>query len=185
MLMQITTNLWLSSMNMTLTVGLLGIEVISSAIYFLNIKNSKSFYLLSCFVICIIILSLHILLNKSPILWILNLTLRDWSTVKLLIFWMFCIGIAVLIINNQTTYARKASTSIRKIFHLLTVVVYVPGLLYGCSLLYFASGVMLCIFFVLEEHLLHHFILIFNKTLWFVLNQSKRPGNGHYLELDA
>lgn len=38
----------------------------------------------------------------------------------------------------------------RKIFHLLIVLVFVPGLVYQCALLYIATGIALAIFVVLE-----------------------------------
>lgn len=38
----------------------------------------------------------------------------------------------------------------RKIFHLLIVLVYVPGIVYECALLYLATGVALAVFVVLE-----------------------------------
>ncbi|XP_018566996.1 dolichol kinase [Anoplophora glabripennis] len=132
-------------------IRLLGIGIIASVAYFFHLRRTSSFYLLTCFVIIfVIILPLQILLNRNPLLWILNLVLTDLSTLKLVIYWSFCSGTAVLAVSNQIVYAKKASTGMRKIFHLLAVAVYIPGLLYRCSFLYLASGVMLGIFFLLE-----------------------------------
>lgn len=44
----------------------------------------------------------------------------------------------------------RATTSTRKLFHLLTVLVYVPGLLYERTLLYLASGIIMGLFVFLE-----------------------------------
>lgn len=56
-------------------------------------------------------------------------------------------GITVL---WHTKKNESTSTSIRKIFHVLTVLVFLPGLIYQCSFLYVASVVMLAILCVLE-----------------------------------
>lgn len=44
----------------------------------------------------------------------------------------------------------QSSTSIRKIFHVLIILVFVPGLIYQCTLLYVASILMLAVFIMLE-----------------------------------
>ncbi|CAH1285331.1 unnamed protein product [Diabrotica balteata] len=131
--------------------GLLGILAIAVCSYYFKIKNTVPFYTISSVIIVgVIIIPLHILLQRSPILWILNQMVEDLSMVKLMLYWLFCTGIAILAISNQIFYAQKASTSTRKVFHLLAVVVYIPGLLYRCSFLYLASGVVLGIFLALE-----------------------------------
>lgn len=46
--------------------------------------------------------------------------------------------------------SRSSSTRIRKFFHVLIVLVFVPGLIYQCSLLFAAAGMMLAAFVLLE-----------------------------------
>ncbi|KAG5885892.1 hypothetical protein JTB14_019151 [Gonioctena quinquepunctata] len=131
--------------------GLLGIAVIAWLSYFFSLNGVKSFYFMACLVISfVILLPLHILLKGSPVLWIIYQMFDDWSMIKLMVYWVFCSVIAVLAIRKQIFYGEKATTSTRKIFHLLAVVVYIPGLLYRCSFLYLASGVVGGIFCVLE-----------------------------------
>uniref|UniRef100_A0A182TV54 dolichol kinase n=1 Tax=Anopheles melas TaxID=34690 RepID=A0A182TV54_9DIPT len=50
----------------------------------------------------------------------------------------------------QFNYGRRTTTATRKVFHLLIVLVYGPGLWYQCRLLYLASGLMLAVLIVLE-----------------------------------
>ncbi|XP_057654166.1 dolichol kinase [Diorhabda carinulata] len=131
--------------------GLLGIGMIAYISYLFAIRSTIIFYTVFIGIITtIIIIPLHILLQRSPVLWIYDQMTEDWTTIKLILYWIFCSGIAVLAISNQIFYARKASTGTRKIFHLLAVAVYIPGLLYRCSFLYLASGVVLGIFIALE-----------------------------------
>lgn len=131
--------------------GLLGIGTIAFTSYLFRIKSTINFYIVCVGIITIvIIIPLHVLLQRSPVLWIFYQITEDWSMIKLIIYWIFCSGIAVLAISNQIFYARKASTGTRKIFHFLAVAVYIPGLLYRCSFLYLASGVVLGIFIALE-----------------------------------
>ncbi|XP_056637122.1 dolichol kinase [Diorhabda sublineata] len=131
--------------------GLLGIGMIAYISYLFAIGSTIIFYTVFIGIITtIIIIPLHILLQRSPVLWIYDQMTEDWTTIKLILYWIFCSGIAVLAIINQIFYARKASTGTRKIFHLLAVAVYIAGLLYRCSFLYLASGVVLGIFIALE-----------------------------------
>lgn len=69
------------------------------------------------------------------------------------IAWSVLSVIAAVVIQQKIVGAQKASTITRKVFHLLAIPVYVPGLLYHCSFLYLASGVVLGIFIVLEVRL--------------------------------
>lgn len=53
-------------------------------------------------------------------------------------------------VSWQIKKNRKSSTAIRKVFHILIVLVYVPGLIYQCYFLYVASVVIFAILIVLE-----------------------------------
>lgn len=54
---------------------------------------------------------------------------------------MALVGATVFVICWQLRFSGQASTRVRKAFHFLIVLVYVPGLLYECAFLYIASGV--------------------------------------------
>ncbi|KAJ8985328.1 hypothetical protein NQ317_008358 [Molorchus minor] len=131
--------------------GLLGCGLIGISVYYVGIRSAKAFYLTAVLLLTFtVFVPLHILLDESPIWWIFNQILGNMSTLKLVIYWSFCAGIAVLAVSNQIFYARKASTGMRKVFHILSLVVFIPGLLYKCSFLYLASGVVVGIFLALE-----------------------------------
>jgi dolichol kinase len=53
-------------------------------------------------------------------------------------------------VNWHTSKNRQSSTTMRKIFHILIVAVYLPGLVYQCYLLFVASVIILAILIVLE-----------------------------------
>lgn len=76
--------------------------------------------------------------------------IKKYFQFRLITYWVACCITAVMAVNKQIKEAKKASTIIRKIFHILSVAVFLPGLLYKCSLTYLASGVVLGIFIMLE-----------------------------------
>ncbi|XP_049821619.1 dolichol kinase [Aethina tumida] len=144
-----TSNMQISTL--IIQVGLLGIGTIAGCCYLMKPRSPVAFYTMASLIVCgVIFLPLHVLLNRSPLLWIIQTMFYDMSSIKLVLYWSFCSGTAVLAISNQIYYAKKASTSQRKVFHLLAVSVFVPGLLFKCSFLYLSSGVVLGIFFALE-----------------------------------
>lgn len=58
--------------------------------------------------------------------------------------------LAVITVAYFSIKNLQSSTSVRKIFHVLIILVFVPGLIYQCSLLYVASVLMLAVFIMLE-----------------------------------
>ncbi|XP_026686767.1 dolichol kinase [Diaphorina citri] len=94
--------------------------------------------------------SLVYIVPSLRILWIIQLLLADTHTVLLVIYWVACVLIAIAVIAFQISSNQKATTSLRKYFHLLAVAVYIPGLVFNRCLLYLASGVVLALFLVLE-----------------------------------
>ncbi|XP_025829882.1 dolichol kinase isoform X3 [Agrilus planipennis] len=134
-------------------IGLFGLGLICLTSYYFKgiLCRTIPFYIfiiLSLFIL--IILPLHVVLQRSPILWIINLFTADRNTVYVFFYWILCCIVATLIVRNQIEDGNKASTIVRKTFHVLAVAVYLPGLLYCCNLLYLASGVVLGIFVGLE-----------------------------------
>lgn len=60
------------------------------------------------------------------------------------------IGVTVAGVAIYVAQQKMSSTRTRKYFHILVVIVFVPGLIYQCTLLYVASGMMLAVFILLE-----------------------------------
>ncbi|CAH1373437.1 unnamed protein product [Tenebrio molitor] len=136
---------------LTIQVGLFGISTIIFLTYLCGIRSPTKFYILtgSVFVFTVL-LPLEILLKKNALLWILNLFWDDLQTSKVVLYWTVFSLVAIVSVNKRIKEAKKATTAVRKIFHVLTVAVFAPGLVYNCSFLYLASGVIFGIFFLLE-----------------------------------
>lgn len=60
------------------------------------------------------------------------------------------VGLTCATVSWQLRNTSKANTRVRKIFHLLIVLVFVPGIIYQCALLYLGTGIALAIFVVVE-----------------------------------
>ncbi|KAJ8674257.1 hypothetical protein QAD02_005519 [Eretmocerus hayati] len=98
----------------------------------------------------VVIPVLHMLLDQSPLLWILSYAFSSSSRILLLMYWAFCLFLATIAVVTQVLKSSHATTSIRKIFHILSVLVYVPGLIWEPAFLYLASGIVLGLFLMLE-----------------------------------
>ncbi|XP_050293583.1 dolichol kinase [Anthonomus grandis grandis] len=132
-------------------VGLCGILTLALLLYKFSIKNVKYFYVTTTIVLtATIIVPLHAILKQSPVLWIFQQVFDDVVLLKLFLYWSTCIAVAILAVSNQIYYAQKASTSSRKVFHILAVLVYIPGLYFKCAFLYLSTGVVLGVFLALE-----------------------------------
>lgn len=60
------------------------------------------------------------------------------------------IGMTVGAVGWQMSRNEISNTRTRKIFHILIVLVFVPGLIYQCAFLFVASGIALALLVVLE-----------------------------------
>ena len=65
-------------------------------------------------------------------------------------YWALCLMSGTFAIIYQVVNKTHATTSTRKIFHVLAVIVYIPGLILEPTVLYLASGIVMCIFLMLE-----------------------------------
>jgi len=110
--------------------------------------------------------ALFIIFRENPILWILHFITDDkqrvslyrnlanlinvYFQVYLLVYWFICCFFAICAVRVQVQNHQQASTSVRKIFHVLIVAVYLPGLAWECTLLYLSSGVALAFLILVE-----------------------------------
>lgn len=134
-----------------LQVGVLGLCIIcTTAFYTPNLRTPTNFYLLTGFILLVVVTVLHYVLQASPVLWILCLLAENLTTVKLLLSWIAFSVLAVSAVAFQVKGQKKASTVVRKTFHLLALAVYVPGLILHLCLLYTASGIVFALFVALE-----------------------------------
>jgi dolichol kinase len=68
----------------------------------------------------------------------------------LLLYWAVCLFFALIAVTYQISQSSKATTTNRKIFHILVIMVYIPGLIWQPTFLYLASGTVLVLFSIIE-----------------------------------
>lgn len=119
--------------------------------YFSMFRSTRNFYILTITLLLLVILPLmYIILDQNPIVWTLYFMFNKKSKIILLGYWAICLLLGVVVVAYQILLNHQATTSIRKMFHLLAVLVYVPGLIYEQLFLYFASGIVMGLFVFLE-----------------------------------
>lgn len=137
---------------LTISVGLLSIGFLCMLCYLFPLLRTVTMFYVTFVCICLfgIIIPLWMLTRINPLWWIFTFLLKSIGTIKLTFYWILCSILAVIAINQRSADETKASTTVRKVFHLLAVAVFLPGLLYECTLLYLASAVVFGIFAFLE-----------------------------------
>lgn len=139
-------------------IGLTCIIALGSLVHLMKpLRHYLSFY--SCLVVLALFgagIPLHIILRRSPVLWMIQVLLVDFQTMLLLVYWVGCVLIAIAVMAGQISSKQKATTSLRKYFHILAVVVFIPGILVNPCLMYLASGLVLALFLLLEIMRLLH-----------------------------
>ncbi|XP_064542989.1 dolichol kinase [Drosophila montana] len=85
-----------------------------------------------------------------PLIALLQFMFKEHIRLYIIAFYLLLVGLTCATVSWQLGNSTQASTRMRKIFHLLIVLVFVPGLVYQCALLYIATGIALAIFVVLE-----------------------------------
>ncbi|CAB3366779.1 Hypothetical predicted protein [Cloeon dipterum] len=98
----------------------------------------------------VVLPALFIIFRENPLLWILHFITDDIQRVYLMVYWVICCFFAVSSVRVQVQNKQHASSAVRKIFHVLILAVYLPGLAWECTLLYLSSGVALA-FLILAE----------------------------------
>ncbi|XP_058449813.1 dolichol kinase isoform X2 [Malaya genurostris] len=90
-------------------------------------------------------------LHGKPTLQILlQFVFSDMQRILLVALYLTLLSIASIFVLWQMKQHGNANTAFRKVFHVLILLVYFPGLLCQCNLLYVASGGMLALLFLLE-----------------------------------
>ncbi|XP_076356561.1 dolichol kinase-like isoform X3 [Tachypleus tridentatus] len=91
--------------------------------------------------------SCYFILRQEPVMWLLSFCLGTQERVTLIILWTLSLISTILFVGS---WQGKVSTITRKVFHIMVIVVYVPGLLMEGELLYLASGVVFALFILIE-----------------------------------
>ncbi|KAK2581693.1 hypothetical protein KPH14_002180 [Odynerus spinipes] len=115
------------------------------------LHSARCFYtLVFCIFLLLVVPLLQVLLDQNPITWMLFYIFGTQRRVALMIYWAMCLLLSIFVITFQVLSSTRATTSIRKYFHILAVLVYIPGILFEPTLLYLSSGVIMGIFCVVE-----------------------------------
>ncbi|XP_076231770.1 dolichol kinase [Calliopsis andreniformis] len=119
--------------------------------YFPIFRSTINFYIMMTTLLFLIFLPLlYVILDQNPLIWMLYFIFNKASKTILFGYWAICLSLGVTVVVYQILLNYKATTSTRKILHILAVLVYVPGLLYERTLLYLASGMIMGLFVFLE-----------------------------------
>ncbi|XP_020288158.1 dolichol kinase [Pseudomyrmex gracilis] len=119
--------------------------------YFPILRSTRYFYFMTISLLCFITLPiLYVILDQNPIIWMLSFVFNTRKRIVVVIYWAICLLSSVFILAYQILANFQATSSIRKIFHVLATFVYVPGVIYDPSLLYLASGLILALFIAIE-----------------------------------
>ncbi|KOX67918.1 Dolichol kinase [Melipona quadrifasciata] len=112
---------------------------------------TRNFYIMTITVLSVAVLPLmYVLLDQNPLIWMFYFVCNKTNKIILIGYWALCLLLGILVVIYQILLNIQATTSTRKIFHLLAVLVYIPGLIYEHVLLYLASGIIMGLFIFLE-----------------------------------
>lgn len=112
------------------------------------LRNVLMFYF--CMAVLVVAVCTIPVIKDLPIITVIEFILSDKRRVYIVIFYMTMSVATILAVKLQIGSSEQASTRVRKIFHILIVLVYIPGLIFECTFLYLASGVALAAFSVLD-----------------------------------
>lgn len=118
---------------------------------FPKLRQPVQFYALTIVTLLVLVIpSLHVLLDRSPLLWIFSYIFGKSTRIFLLLYWILCFTLAWCFITYRSSSNSKATTRDRKVFHVLATIVFIPGMIWEPTLLYTVSGVALALLITLE-----------------------------------
>lgn len=89
--------------------------------------------------------------NSHPLVWAdTNANEPYLPQLCIVTIYMGLLGITVAATSWHLSRNQSSNTRVRKIFHILIVLVFAPGLIYQCTFLFVASGVALALLILLE-----------------------------------
>ncbi|XP_014476856.1 PREDICTED: dolichol kinase isoform X2 [Dinoponera quadriceps] len=119
--------------------------------YFPVLRSTKYFYLITVGLLCFVTLPiLYIILDQNPVMWIISFVFSSHKRIALVVYWAVCVVLSIFIITYQISSKSRATSSTRKIFHILAMFVYIPGMICDISMLYLASGVIFALLMGIE-----------------------------------
>ena len=103
-------------------------------------------------------------LKRDPFVWIMSYMMTKEHLFLNFNLWIICTIYALYKVSSQKS---KATTSIRKYFHALVVIVFTSGIVLDANFLYLASIVVFCAMLLVEHIRLHNiepFASLINKS---------------------
>lgn len=139
----------LNVMHLVLQIILMGIGVILALCHFLSfLRHSVLFYLLT--VVIASCTALFPIFGQPTVLVLFKFILSDTDRMLVIALYMTLLVVTSCFVVWQINRQISANTTTRKMFHIVMVLVYLPGLWSQCTLLYLASGLMLGLLLMLE-----------------------------------
>jgi dolichol kinase len=116
--------------------------------------RSPSWYLCSGIVVLfgVTLPYLMFTMKREPITWVLGLIWTSWGRLGFMALSLSFVAVSLVIVGRQTV---KATTSVRKYFHLFTVVVYTFGVFVDPDFLFLSSIVAVCTLTLIESFRFH------------------------------
>lgn len=138
-----------NEINIVLQIGLVGVAVIVASISLIpSFRKCITFYcLLTSVIVGVCIAPIG---NKLAATILITFVFNDIERIAVVGVYIALLVLAGFIVSWQMRKNQKGSTRMRKTFHILIVLAFLPGLVYQCQFLYVATVVVFAIFIVLE-----------------------------------
>lgn len=122
--------------------------ILITCCYFVKFTRGRAFYAL--LLALAVVISLFPIDHSISIVIFFEFLTRDLQKVAMIILCIGLIGMTISTIIWQMNCRNESNTRTRKIFHILIVMVFVPGLIYQCAFIYVSSVIALALLIVLE-----------------------------------
>ncbi|KAL0270688.1 UNVERIFIED_CONTAM: hypothetical protein PYX00_008010 [Menopon gallinae] len=117
---------------------------------FHNMRNPLSMYMwIGIVIFGFMTFTLNYLLGSNPILWLWSFFMKT-ERFSILLLWFACFAISGMLFWHRIKVKQRADTVLRKYFHVLAGIVFVVGVIFDSTLIYFASGCVFALFILLE-----------------------------------
>ncbi|XP_037050266.1 dolichol kinase [Bradysia coprophila] len=139
----------IDDVTLILQIGLVGVTFIVAATHFINIfRKDLWFYVL----VAIVSLTVSVFPIKGypAVVVLFSFLFADSQRIITLCAALVLLVITVITVIWFLITKRQSNTRTRKLFHILIVATFLPGIIYQCQLLFMTTAVMLALFVVLE-----------------------------------
>lgn len=127
---------------------MIGVAILIICCYFVKFSRGLAFY--AFLLVLTVVISVFPISDQSAIIILFEFLTRDLQKLAMIFLCIGLIGLTILTVVWQLNCRNKSNTRTRKIFHILLVLIFVPGLIYQCVFIYVCSVVALALLIVLE-----------------------------------